>query len=130
MLFLVVRASKCFTSLHEDSFVFGFECSGHAWTRSQHSQALFYRIADPDQPVLWLDQMPVRSLSRGFNNHINLIRYEPFVIFPQRRDLAGHWGGSLDESGALRASLLASWRVARCLPLPSLHLLSCPLGKY
>lgn len=32
------------------------------------------RIADPDQPVLWLDQMPERSLSRGFNNHINLIR--------------------------------------------------------
>ncbi|KAM9154265.1 tetratricopeptide repeat protein 13 isoform 5-T6 [Pangshura tecta] len=31
------------------------------------------RIADPDQPVLWLDQMPARSLSRGFNNHINLI---------------------------------------------------------
>uniref|UniRef100_A0A8C5DN08 Tetratricopeptide repeat domain 13 n=1 Tax=Gouania willdenowi TaxID=441366 RepID=A0A8C5DN08_GOUWI len=32
------------------------------------------RIADLDQPVLWLDQMPARSLSRGFNNHINLIR--------------------------------------------------------
>ncbi|TRZ00395.1 hypothetical protein DNTS_009760 [Danionella cerebrum] len=32
------------------------------------------RTADPDQPVLWLDQMPARSLSRGFNNHINLIR--------------------------------------------------------
>ncbi|EDL96736.1 tetratricopeptide repeat domain 13, isoform CRA_a [Rattus norvegicus] len=32
------------------------------------------RIADPDQPVLWLDQMPAPSLSRGFNNHINLIR--------------------------------------------------------
>nr|XP_033791562.1 tetratricopeptide repeat protein 13 isoform X2 [Geotrypetes seraphini] len=32
------------------------------------------RISDPDQPVLWLDQMPVQSLSRGFNNHINLIR--------------------------------------------------------
>ncbi|XP_041068938.1 tetratricopeptide repeat protein 13 isoform X6 [Carcharodon carcharias] len=31
------------------------------------------RIADPDQPVLWLDQMPAQSLSRGFNNHINLI---------------------------------------------------------
>ncbi|XP_063163220.1 tetratricopeptide repeat protein 13 isoform X3 [Candoia aspera] len=32
------------------------------------------RIADPDQPVLWLDQIPAQSLSRGFNNHINLIR--------------------------------------------------------
>ncbi|XP_051510697.1 tetratricopeptide repeat protein 13 isoform X2 [Myxocyprinus asiaticus] len=32
------------------------------------------RIADPDQPVLWLDQIPARTLSRGFNNHINLIR--------------------------------------------------------
>ncbi|MEQ2195106.1 hypothetical protein XENOCAPTIV_007630, partial [Xenoophorus captivus] len=32
------------------------------------------RISDPDQPVLWLDQMPARSLRRGFNNHINLIR--------------------------------------------------------
>ncbi|OCT77871.1 tetratricopeptide repeat protein 13 [Xenopus laevis] len=32
------------------------------------------RISDPDQPVLWLDQMPAQSLIRGFNNHINLIR--------------------------------------------------------
>ncbi|PIN97515.1 hypothetical protein AB205_0082480, partial [Aquarana catesbeiana] len=32
------------------------------------------RIADPDQPVLWLDEMPAQSLIRGFNNHINLIR--------------------------------------------------------
>ncbi|KAM4693706.1 tetratricopeptide repeat protein 13 isoform 2-T2 [Discoglossus pictus] len=32
------------------------------------------RISDPDQPVLWLDQMPTQSLIRGFNNHINLIR--------------------------------------------------------
>ncbi|KAM4771707.1 tetratricopeptide repeat protein 13 isoform 1-T1 [Rhinophrynus dorsalis] len=32
------------------------------------------RISDPDQPVLWLDEMPAQSLSRGFNNHINLIR--------------------------------------------------------
>lgn len=40
------------------------------------------RIADPDQPVLWLDQMPARSLSRGFNNHINLIRYESFTEQP------------------------------------------------
>nr|XP_006122055.1 tetratricopeptide repeat protein 13-like [Pelodiscus sinensis] len=40
------------------------------------------RIADPDQPVLWLDQMPARSLSRGFNNHINLIRLRhPLLIF-------------------------------------------------
>ncbi|ELK05069.1 Tetratricopeptide repeat protein 13 [Pteropus alecto] len=36
--------------------------------------ALSRRVADPDQPVLWLDQMPARSLSRGFTNHINLIR--------------------------------------------------------
>ncbi|XP_040206772.1 tetratricopeptide repeat protein 13 isoform X1 [Rana temporaria] len=32
------------------------------------------RIADPDQSVLWLDEMPAQSLIRGFNNHINLIR--------------------------------------------------------
>lgn len=45
------------------------------------------RIADPDQPVLWLDQMPARSLSRGFNNHINLIRYESFTKQPSPRTL-------------------------------------------
>uniref|UniRef100_A0A4W5N1X8 Tetratricopeptide repeat domain 13 n=1 Tax=Hucho hucho TaxID=62062 RepID=A0A4W5N1X8_9TELE len=46
------------------------------------------RIADPDQPVLWLDQMPARSLSRGFNNHINLIRaYNPRGLLEVRQAL-------------------------------------------
>uniref|UniRef100_A0AAY4CEX6 Tetratricopeptide repeat domain 13 n=1 Tax=Denticeps clupeoides TaxID=299321 RepID=A0AAY4CEX6_9TELE len=59
------------------------------------------RIADPDQPVLWLDQMPARSLSRGFNNHINLIRgqiiniryfeyFDSILKFIKERILAYH----------------------------------------
>ncbi|XP_077076556.1 tetratricopeptide repeat protein 13 isoform X2 [Siphateles boraxobius] len=59
------------------------------------------RIADPDQPVLWLDQMPARSLSRGFNNHINLIRgqiiniryleyFSSILIFVKDRILVYH----------------------------------------
>lgn len=47
---------------------------GTASERAHLHTALFRRVADPDQPVLWLDQMPARSLSRGFTNHINLIR--------------------------------------------------------
>lgn len=44
--------------------------------------ACLCRIADPDQPVLWLDQMPEQSLSRGFNNHINLIRcYSTHILY-------------------------------------------------
>ncbi|XP_043551349.1 tetratricopeptide repeat protein 13 isoform X3 [Chiloscyllium plagiosum] len=44
------------------------------------------RIADPDQPVLWLDQMPAQSLSRGFNNHINLISANNPKGLPEVRD--------------------------------------------
>ncbi|KAK1805664.1 hypothetical protein P4O66_019943 [Electrophorus voltai] len=64
------------------------------------------RIADPDQPVLWLDQMPARSLSRGFNNHINLIRWRTtrryYTCDPLRHgsvskasDLSAHVGGQI-----------------------------------
>ncbi|XP_021467633.2 tetratricopeptide repeat protein 13 isoform X4 [Oncorhynchus mykiss] len=69
------------------------------------------RIADPDQPVLWLDQMPARSLSRGFNNHINLIRgqiinirylayFEKILNFIKDRILVYH-GGLLEVRLAL-----------------------------
>uniref|UniRef100_A0A8C8GSK4 Tetratricopeptide repeat domain 13 n=1 Tax=Oncorhynchus tshawytscha TaxID=74940 RepID=A0A8C8GSK4_ONCTS len=72
------------------------------------------RIADPDQPVLWLDQMPARSLSRGFNNHINLIRgqiinirylayFEKILNFIKDRILVYH--GAYNPRGLLEVRL-------------------------
>uniref|UniRef100_A0A8C7V8X3 Tetratricopeptide repeat domain 13 n=1 Tax=Oncorhynchus mykiss TaxID=8022 RepID=A0A8C7V8X3_ONCMY len=71
-------------------------------------------IADPDQPVLWLDQMPARSLSRGFNNHINLIRgqiinirylayFEKILNFIKDRILVYH--GAYNPRGLLEVRL-------------------------
>ncbi|XP_018425300.1 PREDICTED: tetratricopeptide repeat protein 13 isoform X1 [Nanorana parkeri] len=74
------------------------------------------RIADPDQPVLWLDEMPAQSLIRGFNNHINLIRgqvinmryleyFEKILSFIKERILIFHSAnnprGILDVKEAL-----------------------------
>lgn len=77
VLFSEVGASRAPPSLWQ-SPVLGLPW--RLWVRS--SCALLHRIADPDQPVLWLDQMPAPSLSRGFNNHINLIRWEPSYFVP------------------------------------------------
>ncbi|XP_048223387.1 tetratricopeptide repeat protein 13 isoform X7 [Perognathus longimembris pacificus] len=86
------------------------------------------RIADPDQPVLWLDQMPARSLSRGFNNHINLIRgqvinmryleyFEKILHFIKDRILVYH-GLSVRELGLEKREaagrILASERLEAC----------------
>uniref|UniRef100_A0A8C1Q2F2 Tetratricopeptide repeat domain 13 n=1 Tax=Cyprinus carpio TaxID=7962 RepID=A0A8C1Q2F2_CYPCA len=71
------------------------------WRDMCDSAVKWRRIADPDQPVLWLDQMPARSLSRGFNNHINLIRgqiiniryleyFSSILSFVKERILAYH----------------------------------------
>ncbi|XP_054758388.2 tetratricopeptide repeat protein 13-like [Lytechinus pictus] len=32
------------------------------------------RYVDPDQPVLWLDQMPSSSYQAGYNSHMNIVR--------------------------------------------------------
>eukprot|EP00058_Branchiostoma_floridae_P018944 XP_002604433.1 hypothetical protein BRAFLDRAFT_79267 [Branchiostoma floridae] len=32
------------------------------------------RLIDPEQPVLWLDLMPAKSVDAGFNNFMNMIR--------------------------------------------------------
>jgi len=63
------------------------------------------RIADPDQPVLWLDQMPARSLSRGFNNHINLIRYERCTKQPSPT----RWGVVPNLTGCSWNNILQCW---------------------
>ncbi|KAF6073769.1 tetratricopeptide repeat domain 13 [Phyllostomus discolor] len=86
------------------------------------------RIADPDQPVLWLDQMPARSLSRGFNNHINLIRgqvinmryleyFEKILHFIKDRILIYH--GANNPKGLLevREALEKVHRVEDLLPI-------------
>ncbi|XP_006874222.1 PREDICTED: tetratricopeptide repeat protein 13 isoform X2 [Chrysochloris asiatica] len=86
------------------------------------------RIADPDQPVLWLDQMPARSLSRGFNNHINLIRgqvinmryleyFEKILHFIKDRILVYH--GANNPKGLLevREALEKVHRVEDLLPI-------------
>ncbi|NWZ89638.1 TTC13 protein, partial [Nesospiza acunhae] len=86
------------------------------------------RIADPDQPVLWLDQMPARSLSRGFNNHINLIRgqvinmryleyFEKILHFIKDRILVYH--GANNPKGLLevREALEKVQKVEDLLPI-------------
>ncbi|XP_054194682.1 tetratricopeptide repeat protein 13 isoform X9 [Homo sapiens] len=86
------------------------------------------RIADPDQPVLWLDQMPARSLSRGFNNHINLIRgqvinmryleyFEKILHFIKDRILVYH--GANNPKGLLevREALEKVHKVEDLLPI-------------
>uniref|UniRef100_A0A8C8S3K8 Tetratricopeptide repeat domain 13 n=1 Tax=Pelusios castaneus TaxID=367368 RepID=A0A8C8S3K8_9SAUR len=86
------------------------------------------RIADPDQPVLWLDQMPARSLSRGFNNHINLIRgqvinmryleyFEKILHFIKDRILVYH--GANNPKGLLevREALDKVHKVEDLLPI-------------
>ncbi|OWK63105.1 Tetratricopeptide repeat protein 13 [Lonchura striata] len=86
------------------------------------------RIADPDQPVLWLDQMPARSLSRGFNNHINLIRgqvinmryleyFEKILHFIKDRILVYH--GANNPKGLLevREALEKVRKVEDLLPI-------------
>ncbi|XP_039770733.1 tetratricopeptide repeat protein 13 isoform X2 [Ornithorhynchus anatinus] len=86
------------------------------------------RIADPDQPVLWLDQMSARSLSRGFNNHINLIRgqvinmryleyFERILHFIKDRILVYH--GANNPKGLLevREALDKVHRVEDLLPV-------------
>ncbi|XP_036916117.1 tetratricopeptide repeat protein 13 isoform X3 [Sturnira hondurensis] len=86
------------------------------------------RVADPDQPVLWLDQMPARSLSRGFNNHINLIRgqvinmryleyFEKILHFIKDRILIYH--GANNPKGLLevREALEKVHKVEDLLPI-------------
>ncbi|XP_017456736.1 tetratricopeptide repeat protein 13 isoform X2 [Rattus norvegicus] len=86
------------------------------------------RIADPDQPVLWLDQMPAPSLSRGFNNHINLIRgqvinmryleyFEKILHFIKDRILVYH--GANNPKGLLevREALEKVHKVEDLLPI-------------
>ncbi|KAL4649147.1 tetratricopeptide repeat protein 13 isoform X1 [Arapaima gigas] len=90
------------------------------------------RIADPDQPVLWLDQMPARSLSRGFNNHINLIRgqiiniryldyFDKILSFVKDRILVYH--GAYNPRGLLevRQALENVDKVEDLLPIMKLN---------
>ncbi|XP_061667741.1 tetratricopeptide repeat protein 13 isoform X2 [Syngnathoides biaculeatus] len=86
------------------------------------------RIADPDQPVLWLDQMPARSLSRGFNNHINLIRgqiinirylayFDNILDFIKDRILVYHGAYNPKGVGEVRQALENVNKVEDLLPI-------------
>ncbi|XP_060047996.1 tetratricopeptide repeat protein 13 isoform X7 [Erinaceus europaeus] len=86
------------------------------------------RIADPDQPVLWLDQMPARSLSRGFNNHINLIRgqvinmryleyFEKILHFIKDRILVYHGANNPKGMMEVREALEKVHKVEDLLPI-------------
>ncbi|XP_069786942.1 tetratricopeptide repeat protein 13 isoform X8 [Narcine bancroftii] len=86
------------------------------------------RIADPDQPVLWLDQMPPQSLSRGFNNHINLIRgqiinmrylayFEKILNFIKDRILVYHGANNPKGLSEVRDALEKVKKVEDLLPI-------------
>nr|XP_056708369.1 tetratricopeptide repeat protein 13 isoform X2 [Euleptes europaea] len=86
------------------------------------------RIADPDQPVLWVDQMPSQSLSKGFNNHINLIRgqvinmryfdyFEKILHFIKDRILVYHSTNNHKELVEVREALDQVQKVEDLLPI-------------
>ncbi|XP_069786941.1 tetratricopeptide repeat protein 13 isoform X7 [Narcine bancroftii] len=86
------------------------------------------KIADPDQPVLWLDQMPPQSLSRGFNNHINLIRgqiinmrylayFEKILNFIKDRILVYHGANNPKGLSEVRDALEKVKKVEDLLPI-------------
>ncbi|XP_034284266.1 tetratricopeptide repeat protein 13 isoform X3 [Pantherophis guttatus] len=86
------------------------------------------KIADPDQPVLWLDQIPAQSLSRGFNNHINLIRgqfinmryteyFDKILHFIKDRILVYHSANNHKELLEVREALEQVHKVEDLLPI-------------
>ncbi|CAH2249426.1 tetratricopeptide repeat 13 isoform X1 [Pelobates cultripes] len=86
------------------------------------------RISDPDQPVLWLDQMPAQSLIRGFNNHINLIRgqvinmryleyFEKILRFIKDRILVYHSANNPRGLLEVKEALEKVYRVEDLLPI-------------
>uniref|UniRef100_A0A670Z852 Tetratricopeptide repeat domain 13 n=1 Tax=Pseudonaja textilis TaxID=8673 RepID=A0A670Z852_PSETE len=85
------------------------------------------RIADPDQPVLWLDQIPAQSL-RGFNNHIDLIRgqfinmryteyFDNILHFIKDRILVYHSANNHKELLEVREALEQVHKVEDLLPI-------------
>ncbi|XP_075059740.1 tetratricopeptide repeat protein 13 isoform X2 [Mixophyes fleayi] len=90
------------------------------------------RIADPDQPVLWLDQMPTQSLIRGFNNHINLIRgqvinmryleyFEKILSFIKDRILIYHSANNPRGLSEVKEALQNVHKVEDLLPIMKLN---------
>ncbi|XP_026560952.1 tetratricopeptide repeat protein 13 isoform X3 [Pseudonaja textilis] len=83
--------------------------------------------ADPDQPVLWLDQIPAQSL-RGFNNHIDLIRgqfinmryteyFDNILHFIKDRILVYHSANNHKELLEVREALEQVHKVEDLLPI-------------
>ncbi|KAM4041518.1 tetratricopeptide repeat protein 13 isoform 1-T1 [Anomaloglossus baeobatrachus] len=90
------------------------------------------RIADPDQPVLWLDQMPTQSLIRGFNNHINLIRgqvinmryleyFEKILSFIKNRIMIYHSANNPRGLSEVKDALEKVHKVEDLLPIMKLN---------
>ncbi|KAM5163778.1 LOW QUALITY PROTEIN: tetratricopeptide repeat protein 13 [Mantella aurantiaca] len=90
------------------------------------------RIADPDQPVLWLDEMPAQSLIRGFNNHINLIRgqvinmryleyFEKILNFIKERILIFHSANNPRGISDVKEALEKVQKVEDLLPIMKLN---------
>ncbi|XP_068088055.1 tetratricopeptide repeat protein 13 isoform X2 [Hyperolius riggenbachi] len=90
------------------------------------------RIAEPDQPVLWLDEMPAQSLIRGFNNHINLIRgqiinmryldyFEKILSFIKDRILIFHSANNPRGMLEVREALEKVQKVEDLLPIMKLN---------
>nr|XP_006819295.1 PREDICTED: tetratricopeptide repeat protein 13-like [Saccoglossus kowalevskii] len=47
---------------------------GRKWREIFDIAVKWRRVIDPDQPVLWLDLMPSKSIQAGFNSHMHLVR--------------------------------------------------------
>uniref|UniRef100_H3B7C2 Tetratricopeptide repeat domain 13 n=2 Tax=Latimeria chalumnae TaxID=7897 RepID=H3B7C2_LATCH len=86
------------------------------------------RIADPDEPVLWLDQMLDHSFSRSFNNYINLIRgqviniqyleyFDKILKSVKDRILVSHRANNPEGLSEVREALEKVNKVEDLLPL-------------
>ncbi|XP_035683894.1 tetratricopeptide repeat protein 13-like isoform X1 [Branchiostoma floridae] len=87
------------------------------------------RLIDPEQPVLWLDLMPAKSVDAGFNNFMNMIRgqvtnirYSGYLdtTFKLTKQMVMHYQDKLAQLAAATAATGAQIKLPPNLPHPNL----------
>ncbi|KAI8478173.1 Tetratricopeptide repeat protein 13 [Branchiostoma belcheri] len=87
------------------------------------------RLVDPEQPVLWLDLMPAKSVDAGFNNFMNMIRgqvtnirYSGYLdtTFKLTKQMVMHYQDKLAQLAAVTAATGAQIQLPHNLPHPNL----------